>query len=170
MNKEPFIIKKKLHSDDRGFFTELYNKNHYFDFPIFVQDNLSYSKKNVIRGLHFQCKPFSQAKLLTVIKGKIFDVVLDVQKDSPTFGQYKSFELSEYNNHQLWIPDSFAHGFMALEDSIIIYKTTEVYNKDYEKTILWNDHDLAIEWPLNGSNPVISDKDAAGSLFMDCFI
>ena len=157
--------------DNRGFFKEIFNNKISSKLPIFVQDNLSFSKKNVIRGLHFQAAPYSQGKLVSIVKGKIFDVVVNIDKNSNDFGKWKSFILSDENNKQLWVPEGYAHGFMALADeNYVLYKTTNFYNKDSEKTILWNDPDLAIEWPLNGSNPLVSEKDAAGSLFKDCFI
>ena len=157
--------------DNRGFFKEIFNYETSSNLPNFVQDNLSFSKKNVIRGMHFQEAPFAQGKLISVIKGKIFDVVVNIDKESREFGKCKSFILSAENNNQLWIPAHFAHGFMSLEDeNYVFYKTTQFYKRDSERTILWNDPDLTIDWPLNGATPIVSEKDNEGLVFKDLFI
>lgn len=135
--------------DDRGFFFESFNQKH-FDGYSFVQDNHSWSFKGVVRGLHYQLvKP--QGKLVRVISGAIFDVAVDVRKSSPNFGKWFAVELSADNAKQLWIPPGFAHGFMALEDNTqVLYKTTDYWFKDYERSIRWNDPALNIEWPSQG--------------------
>ena len=132
--------------DERGFFFESFNQKH-FEGYTFVQDNHSWSFKDVVRGLHYQLvKP--QGKLVRVISGSVFDVAVDIRKSSPQFGKWFAVELSADNAKQLWIPPGFAHGFMALEDNTqVLYKTTEYWFKEYERSIYWNDLDLNIEWP-----------------------
>tara|TARA_B100000575_G_scaffold288761_1_gene289335 strand:+ start:2758 stop:3300 length:543 start_codon:yes stop_codon:yes gene_type:complete len=148
-----YIIENDVHHDSRGFFTEVYNKKN-FDKLIgkkinFVQDNFSFSLKGVLRGLHFQRK-FPQGKLVRVLKGNVLDVVVDIRKDSKTFGSYFSLELSDTNHLQLWIPKGFAHGFLTLSDCAYFeYKCTEFYYPDDECSIIWNDEDLNINWPKN---------------------
>ncbi|MBD2438299.1 dTDP-4-dehydrorhamnose 3,5-epimerase [Nostoc sp. FACHB-110] len=165
---EVFLIKQKIFHDERGFFYESYNQQKFVQETginvNFIQDNHSYSKQNVLRGLHYQInKP--QGKLIRVIQGKIFDVAVDIRKSSSTFGQWVSYELSCENKLQLWIPPGFAHGFLALSEvAEVVYKTTEYYYPQGERTILWNDPDLAIEWPLS-SSPILSAKDQTGQLF-----
>ena len=127
----------------------------------FYQDNISYSKKSVLRGLHFQKHPFEQGKLVQVLIGKIYDVAVDINKNSKNFGKWKGTELDI--NKQLYIPPGFAHGFQALEDSIILYKCTNYYNKDSEYTIIYDDKDLNIKWPIE--NVIISEKDKHGITF-----
>ena len=151
-------------SDERGYFLESWNsknlnKNLNKEL-IFTQDNISKSKKNVIRGLHYQIEPNPQAKLVRCISGSIFDVAVDIRKNSKTFGQWTGIELSEVNKFQLLIPEGFAHGFLSLEDdSILYYKTTNNWNKSLERTIIWNDKDINITWPLNSISPILSNKD-----------
>ena len=170
MSNDLLLFDSTSHSDSRGFFRELYNKKNFLDLPKFVQDNVSYSKKNIIRGLHFQSSPFSQGKFISVIKGKIFDVAVNINKDSKDFGIWKSFILSAESNNQLWMPGDYAHGFMALdEENYVLYKATDFYKKESEKTILWNDKDLAIEWPIKDINPIVSDKDQSGLTFKETF-
>ena len=148
-----YIIENEVYHDNRGFFTELYNKKK-FDKLIgkkinFVQDNFSFSLKGVLRGLHFQRK-FPQGKLVRVLKGKVLDVVVDLRKNSKTFGSYFSLELSDKNHLQLLIPEGFAHGFLTLSEYVYFeYKCTEFYYPDDECSIIWNDEDLNINWPKN---------------------
>jgi dTDP-4-dehydrorhamnose 3,5-epimerase len=131
-----------------------------------VQDNQSLSQKGVLRGLHFQNPPFAQGKLVRVIKGSVLDVAVDIRKDSPTYGEHFSVELSEENKTILWIPPGFAHGFVTLEDdTIFIYKCTAVYNKESEGSLIWNDEDLNIDWRV--VNPLVSDKDIQAGNFND---
>ncbi|NJO42834.1 MAG: dTDP-4-dehydrorhamnose 3,5-epimerase [Cyanobacteria bacterium CRU_2_1] len=162
------IIEPHVFGDDRGFFFESYNEqtfNEKAGLTIrFVQDNHSRSAKNVLRGLHYQIQ-HAQGKLVRVVSGAIFDVAVDIRKSSPTFGQWVSCELSAQNKRQLWIPAGFAHGFLALEDGTeVLYKATDYYAPAHERSILWNDPDLAIGWDLT-ETPIISGKDQAGQLF-----
>lgn len=162
------VIEPKIYKDHRGSFLESFNNNRYSDIGInkeFVQDNLSYSYKNVLRGLHFQ-NPAAQAKLVFVIKGKVFDVIVDIRKNSPTFGCWEGFLLSEINKRQVYIPEGFAHGFIALSDeAYFYYKCTEYYSPQNEHSIRWNDPDIGVDW--NVDNPIISDKDVSSSLLKD---
>jgi dTDP-4-dehydrorhamnose 3,5-epimerase len=159
--KDLILIEYGRFQDSRGYFMERYNALEFADAGItktFVQDNFSVSKKNVIRGLHFQKKPFEQGKLVSVIKGCIFDVAVDIRKDSETFGKWVGIELSESNNRALWIPEGFAHGFATLEENTIVYyKTTNYYSKEHESGIIWNDKDIMIDWPIK--DPILSEKD-----------
>ena len=149
------IIKRPTHNDNRGFLKELFEQNKIK--KNFIFDYFSLSKKNVIRGLHLQLKK-PQAKLISVITGKIFDVVLDCRKGSPTFGKYFSIYISAKDNTSLYIPDGFAHGFCSLaNDTVLHYKNSNYRNKKYEAGILWNDKDLKIQWPIK--KPIISLKD-----------
>ncbi|MEF3692296.1 MAG: dTDP-4-dehydrorhamnose 3,5-epimerase [Candidatus Moraniibacteriota bacterium] len=164
--EDVLIIELRVFGDERGFFVETFNLERYKEAGIdweFVQDNLSSSMKGVLRGLHFQRDPFAQGKLVQVIQGKVLDVAVDIRKNSPTFGQYISVELSGENKKQLWIAPGMAHGFLALEDNTIFsYKCTNLYNPVAEGGLLWNDKDLNIDWKLeeNGiKNPIISEKD-----------
>lgn len=154
--------------DERGFFEELFKTSDFGDNRInyeFKQDNHSFSRKGVVRGLHFQHKPYEQGKLVFVIYGNIFDVAVDVRPLSDTFGKWVSEELSGENHKMLWIPKGFAHGFMALGDSHVIYKTTEEFAPDYEDGIIWNDPDLSVKWPL--LMPIVSQKDSRLKTFRD---
>ena len=145
------IIEPDVFGDERGFFVETYNVPRYQDSGIgetFVQDNLSQSKKGVLRGLHYQAPPFAQGKLVQVLQGKVFDVAVDIRFGSPTFGQYVAVELSAENKKQFWIPAGFAHGFLALEDdTLFAYKCTNVYAKEHDRGVRWNDPAIGIEWP-----------------------
>lgn len=153
--------------DARGYFLEAYNKNKFTELginAIFVQDNLSKSEKNVLRGLHFQNPPFEQGKLVSVICGSVLDVAVDIRKGSSTYGKYYAAELSEKNKHILWIPPGFAHGFLTLEDNTVFsYKCSGFYNKPAEGAILWNDSDLNIRWGV--SDPTLSEKDQKAENF-----
>ena len=164
------ILRPKVHEDERGFFLESYNQkifNQLIGRSIsFVQDNHSKSSKGVLRGLHFQ-KKSPQAKLVRVIKGRVFDVVVDVRKSSSTFKKWIGLELSQENKKQIWVPEGFAHGFYVLEDKTeVIYKTTDFYNPKEEKSIRWDDQDISIDWPIDGDIEV-SSKDEAGTLLKD---
>jgi len=154
------LIEPAVHLDSRGRFFESYEKQKYRALGImddFVQDNQSLSNKNVLRGLHYRVDP-EQAKLVRVVKGEVFDVVVDIRKDSSTFGKWQSFILSDSNYLQLYVPAGFAHGFCVLSDTAeFLYKVSEYYSADKEKGIIWNDPDIGIEWPI--SDPVLSDKD-----------
>ena len=155
------IIEPQLFKDDRGFFYESYNKNNFENIikNSFVQDNESKSIKGVIRGLHFQKPPHAQTKLVRCISGKILDVVIDLRKNSNTFGETFYIELSSENNEQLFIPKGFAHGFQVLSNEAVVnYKVDEYYNPDSESGIIWNDKDLLIKWNQD-IEPVLSKKD-----------
>ncbi len=157
------IIEATVYKDERGFFMESYNLRDFKEAGLditFVQDNHSKSKKGVLRGLHFQ-KNFPQGKLIRVIRGKIFDVAVDIRKDSPTFGKWYGIELSEENKLMFYIPEGFAHGFLVLsEEAEVLYKTTEYYHPEDEGGIIWNDPDIGIKWPLEGiSEIILSEKD-----------
>lgn len=162
------LFEPRIFHDDRGFFFESYNEEKYSAFigaeVHFVQDNISTSKKGVLRGLHFQTPPFAQGKLVSVIKGKVLDVAVDIRKGSPTYGKYQVMELSAENKLQFWIPAGFAHGFVSLEeDTIFSYKCSNYYSPAHERTLLWNDIDLGIEWGIN--DPIVSEKDKIGEVF-----
>lgn len=160
------LIKTNQYFDNRGYFFESFNQKIYSKINIknyFIQDNFSISKKNVLRGLHYQ-KKNPQGKLIRVIKGKILDVAVDIRKNSKTFGKHQSFILSEKNCKQLWIPKNFAHGFLSLSSNTIVnYKCTDFYNPNDQNTIIWNDKDLNIKWPIE--KPIISKKDRDGIFF-----
>lgn len=164
------IIEPKVFGDERGFFIETYNEPRYKETGIdgdFIQDNLSQSKKGVLRGLHYQAPPFAQGKLVTVLKGAVLDVAVDIRFGSPTFGQYVAVELSAENKKQFWIPAGFAHGFVTLEDdTLFAYKCTNVYSPEHDRGVKWDDPAIGIEWPAVGEL-VISDKDKAQPLLQD---
>lgn len=154
------LIEPASYNDARGYFLEMFKYSTFGENGIdsrFHQDNLSFSKKGTLRGLHFQKHPYEQGKLVSTIMGSIFDVAVDLRKDSNTFGRYVSANLSEENHRLLWIPPGFAHGFMALENSHVMYKVTSEYNAENDSGILWNDPDIGIKWP--DIPPIISDKD-----------
>lgn len=154
------VIEPKVFPDGRGFFFETYNRKRYGGSGIqseFVQDNLSYSVKNTLRGLHYQ-HPHSQAKLVQVISGEVFDVAVDIRSGSPTFGQWAGIVLSSENKKQFYIPKGFAHGFCVMSShAVFTYKCDDFYTPDCEHGIIWSDKDLGIDWPVN--EPVISEKD-----------
>jgi dTDP-4-dehydrorhamnose 3,5-epimerase len=154
-------IQNKHFKDDRGFFTEHYRKDLFKEYglPEFVQDNHSRSKPGVIRGLHFQTGPTAQSKLVSVMHGKIWDVVVDLRKESSTYGEWEAVELSDENGLQLWVPQGFAHGFCVLgnEDADVFYKVDRFYSPGNEGGIVYNDPTLKIEWPVK--NPIVSTKD-----------
>lgn len=164
--KDCFIIEPRVFKDERGYFFESFNQNQFNDIAdqdiSFVQDNESSSRKNVIRGLHFQEGIHAQAKLVRVVKGSIRDIVVDLREHSTTFKQYFSIELSETNAKQLFVPRGFAHGFIALEPHTIInYKCDNFYHKDSERGIIYNDKDLNIDWGISDEDIILSDKDKA---------
>lgn len=162
--KDLHLITPKLFKDNRGYFFESFNLEN-FQKQInknysFVQDNESLSKKNVLRGLHFQKPPYEQAKLVRVLNGSIYDVAVDIRPQSTTYRKWYGVLLSSNNNKQLFIPEGFAHGFLSLEDDTkILYKTSNYYNKDAERSILWSDSEIGINWPISIDNLIISDKD-----------
>ena len=166
---EVLIIEPKVFGDERGFFFESFNQRAFdeatgLSLP-FVQDNHSKSAKNVLRGLHYQLPPQAQGKLVRVVAGEVFDVAVDIRRDSPNFGQWTSAVLSAENRRQLWIPPGFAHGFLVLSDSAeFLYKTTDYYAPALERCIRWDDPVLAIDWPLSAA-PVLSAKDQCGVAF-----
>ncbi|MDJ0702255.1 MAG: dTDP-4-dehydrorhamnose 3,5-epimerase [Leptolyngbyaceae cyanobacterium MO_188.B28] len=161
-----FVLEPTIFHDNRGFFFESFNFQKFeaatqLDVQ-FVQDNHSYSKHNVLRGLHYQIQR-PQGKLVRTVVGSILDVAVDIRQSSPTFGQWVGEVLSADNKRQLWIPAGFAHGFLVLSDQAeVLYKTTDYYAPQGERTILWNDVDLAIDWPVTDSAPILSDKDLQG--------
>jgi dTDP-4-dehydrorhamnose 3,5-epimerase len=163
-----WLIEPQVFGDDRGFFFESYNERVFAEkigkTTQFVQDNHSRSAKNVLRGLHYQMQQ-AQGKLVRVVAGEVFDVAVDIRKSSPTFGQWVGYHLSAQNKQQLWIPAGFAHGFLVISDvAEVLYKTDNYYAPQHERCILWNDPDLAIAWPLDGT-PILSAKDQAGQPF-----
>ena len=163
------LIEPEVFEDERGFFYESFNQQK-FNEAIgqkisFVQDNHSKSKKGVVRGLHYQEEPFAQGKLVRVIAGEVFDVAVDVRKESPTYGQWISEILTGENKKQLWIPEGCAHGFLALSDTVeIIYKTTQFFSKPHQKAIKYNDKKLNIQWPRM-SEYCLSDQDRNADIF-----
>jgi dTDP-4-dehydrorhamnose 3,5-epimerase len=157
------VIEPKVFGDDRGYFMETYNYKDYKEAGldmVFVQDNQSKSKKGVLRGLHFQTK-YPQGKLVRVLSGEVFDVAVDLRKDSPTYKQWHGVLLSGENKKQFYVPEGFAHGFVVLsEEAEFVYKCTDYYHPEYESGILWNDPELDIDWHLSGiENVLLSDKD-----------
>ena len=163
------ILQPKVFKDERGTFIEVWNKSVFKNLGLnisFIQDNQSLSKKNVLRGLHFQNHPHGQGKLVRVSKGKALDVALDLRKDSKTYGKHFKHELSDQNATMLWIPHGFAHGFIALEDQTVFqYKCDALYHPESEDCILWNDPSLGIDWGLK--DPIVSAKDQEGKLLID---
>ena len=162
------VVEKRSFEDERGFFEETYKESPFKEFGInriFLQDNHSFSKKGVLRGLHFQRFPQAQGKLVSVISGKIFDVAVDLRPESKHLGKWVYEYLSADNHKMLWIPEGFAHGFVAMEDSHVIYKATNEFHQELDDGIIWNDTDLKIEWPL--SKCIVSEKDLALGSFKD---
>ncbi|WP_022846474.1 MULTISPECIES: dTDP-4-dehydrorhamnose 3,5-epimerase [unclassified Desulfurobacterium] len=160
---EVIIVKPRVFGDERGFFLETYKKSDFTKAGIngeFVQDNHSKSRKGVLRGLHYQAKPKMQGKLVRCIKGRIFDVAVDIREGSPTFGKWVGVELSEENKLMLWIPEGFAHGFLTLsEEAEIVYKVSgSEYSPEHDRSIRWNDPQIGIEWPID-KEPLLSEKD-----------
>lgn len=171
------IVEPTVFKDDRGWFMESYNEPRFhaelarLGLPAprpFVQDNHSCSRAGVLRGLHYQRAPHAQGKMVRVVQGAVFDVAVDIRPGSRTFGQWVGVELSAANGRQLWIPEGFAHGFLALEDNThFLYKTTDVYAKDCEGAYLWSDPDIGIAWPLEGRQPLVAPKDAQAPRLRD---
>jgi len=160
----------RIFEDERGAFFESYNEEAFRKAGLptgFVQDNQSFSVKGVLRGLHFQNQPFAQGKLVRVIVGRVIDVAVDIRPESPTFGHYEVFELDAKRSNMAYIPEGFAHGFAALEDSIFSYKCTNLYNKACESGIIWNDPTLNIKWGVG--SPIVSDKDKELPTFKSLF-
>lgn len=167
---EVLVFEPRVTKDDRGWFSECYNERRFVQLagmhPSFVQDNQSSSRKGVLRGLHYQIRQ-PQAKLVRVVVGAVWDVVVDVRRSSPRFGRWIGTELSSENRRQIWIPVGFAHGFAVLSDRAeAIYKVTDYWAPEHERCIRWNDRKLAIDWKLEGA-PVLSEKDAAGVSFAE---
>ena len=160
------LVEPQSFSDDRGFFFESFKESDFFSNGIdkkFVQDNFSHSVNGVIRGLHFQKAPKAQAKLVTVLKGKIFDVAVDIRKNSPTYGKWVSEILSGDTHNLLYVPEGFAHGFCVISDEAdVLYKVSNEYSQEHERSIIWNDPKLDIQWPIK--KPIISNKDNKLSL------
>jgi dTDP-4-dehydrorhamnose 3,5-epimerase len=161
------VITPRVFSDERGYFFESYQKKVLNEHGIdtdFLQDNESCSAEGVLRGLHFQAPPYDQGKLVRVVKGKVLDVAVDLRRNSATYGQHFSIELSGENKLLFWIPPGFAHGFISKEkDTIFTYKCTQLYHKDSERCLLWDDPTLNIQW--GHTHPIVSEKDREGSLF-----
>ena len=165
------LIKPPRYDDNRGFFSEIYNRKRYLEMGIdvdFVQDNHSLSRDvGTLRGLHFQAPPYAQGKLVRCGRGVIFDVAVDIRQGSQTYGQWVGYVLSADNGHQLYVPIGFAHGFVTLEpNSEIVYKCSDYYAPETEGVIKWNDPDIGIDWPLTG-NPILSEKDSLAPFFKD---
>jgi dTDP-4-dehydrorhamnose 3,5-epimerase len=167
---EVLVLEPKVFSDERGFFFEPYNRRAFreatgFDVE-FVQDNHSRSKRGVLRGLHYQIRQ-PQGKLVRVLAGRIFDVAVDLRRSSSTFGKWAGLELDSQTKHALWVPPGFAHGFLVLSETAdILYKTTDYYAPQHERTLRWDDPRLAVAWPLSGE-PILSDKDRRGASLAD---
>lgn len=166
------LLEPKVFGDDRGFFYESFNQRVFTEKTgvnrAWVQDNHSLSAKGVLRGLHYQIKQ-AQGKLVRVTRGCVFDVAVDLRRSSPTFGQWAGFELSADNKRLAWIPEGFAHGFLVLSDyAEFLYKTTDYWAPEYERSLIWNDPTVGIDWPLNGLTPQLAGKDAAGKSLAEC--
>ncbi len=165
------LFEPKVFGDDRGFFFESFNRRAFREAtgldPDFVQDNHSRSVQGVLRGLHYQLPPKAQGKLVRVVAGEVFDVAVDIRKDSLTFGKWVGEILSADNKRQMWIPPGFAHGFVTLSDTAeFLYKTTDYYSPQHERCIRWDDPEIGVKWPLSGP-PLLSGKDAVGAALRD---
>ena len=162
------LVTPQVFGDDRGFFMETYNQQKFADLGLpttFVQDNHSKSSKGVLRGLHYQ-SPMWQGKLVRVVQGEIFDVAVDIRAGSPTFGEWVGFTLNDESKQQLYVPEGFAHGFVVTSDTAeVVYKCTNLYEPSQEGSVLWNDPDIGIEWPVE--EPLLSQKDAVGQRLAD---
>ena len=165
---EVLLLEPRVFEDARGVAFESYNRRTFQEAtgldPVFVQDNRSTSRRNVLRGLHYQVqKP--QGKLISVLRGEIYDVAVDLRRSATTFGKWVGFRLSESDRRMAWLPRGFAHGFLALSDSVeVLYKLDELWSPAHERTIAWNDADIGVRWPLHGE-PIVSDKDRRGTPF-----
>jgi len=162
------IIQPNIFQDERGYFYESYNSKKLSDLLdkeiFFFQDNQSFSKKNVLRGLHFQLPPYAQGKLIRVLQGEIFDVAVDLRKSSSTYGQWVGYIVDDKEQKQIWIPEGFAHGFYCLKDSLVQYKSTNQYSLSHEVTLRWDDPYFQIKWPFS-KLPFLSQKDMMGEFF-----
>ena len=176
----PLLLTPRVFADDRGFFFESWNGPRFAELlasapapaapPQFVQDNHSRSARGVLRGLHYQLPPHAQGKLVRCVAGEIFDVAVDLRRGSEHFGRWVGVRLSATNHQQLWVPAGFAHGFLSLADGTeVLYKTTDVWHRDAERSLRWNDPALGIDWPLDDreAGPLLSDKDAVAPLLAD---
>lgn len=167
--KDLLIFEPRLFTDDRGWFMESFNQKSFEntlleqgqEVPIFLQDNHSVSQKGVLRGLHYQLAPYAQGKLVRVVQGRALDVAVDIRRNSSSYGHWLAIELTAENHRQLWIPEGFAHGFLSLEDDThFLYKTTNYYSKEHERSIVWNDETLNIDWSIGRNlNIQLTDKD-----------
>ena len=169
------LIEPKVYKDNRGFFFESFNQATFEKetnlSPTFVQENHSRSNKGVLRGLHYQLPPKAQDKIVRVVNGEIFDVVVDIRKRSSTFGKWIGEILTDKNKKQIWVPKGFAHGFVVVSESAeVVYKTTDYYAPQYERCIRWDDPKLSIDWNLKGLNPLVSNKDKQGVLLQNAEI
>ncbi|MGA8884130.1 MAG: dTDP-4-dehydrorhamnose 3,5-epimerase [Acinetobacter sp.] len=175
--KDLLILEPRIFADERGWFMESFNQQVFeraltergLSVPTFVQDNHSLSQKGVLRGLHYQLDPHAQGKLVRVVQGRAWDVAVDIRQDSLTLGEWVGVELSGENHKQFWIPAGFAHGFIALEDNTqFLYKTTDYYSKECERSIVWNDKDLAIDWQIEENMVIqLTDKDRLAKPFKE---
>lgn len=164
---EVLVIEPKVFADERGYFMETWSSARYHELgiPPFIQDNVSLSRRAVLRGLHYQ-EPFAQGKLVCVLQGNVFDVAVDVRSDSPTFAKWAGVILSGENKRQVYVPPGFAHGFCVISDvALLVYKCTERYAPEAEGSVLWNDPDIGIEWPVR--QPILSEKDGAALRLRD---
>ena len=178
--KDLLIFEPRVFGDDRGWFMESFNQQVFeqaltergLDVPKFVQDNHSFSKKGVLRGLHYQLNPHAQGKLVRVVQGRAWDVAVDIRENSSTFGEWVGVELTADNHKQFWIPAGFAHGFIALEDNTqFLYKTTDYYSKECERSIVWNDETINIEWPIEKDLEILlTDKDRLAPKLKDVIL
>ncbi len=166
----PLILEPRVFGDERGFFLESWNADAFAQAGLdltFVQDNHSRSQKGVLRGMHFQ-NPGAQGKLVRVVRGAVFDAVVDLRRSSPNFGKWTGVVLSAENKRMFWVPEGFAHGFLTLEDNTdFLYKCTAPYAPQHEQSLAWDDPAVGIEWPLDGLDPILSAKDAAGVALAD---
>lgn len=166
---EVILIKSRVYSDNRGFFLETYKRTDFARAGVakyFLQDNHSFSRRDVLRGLHYQIEPFAQGKLIRCVKGHIFDVAVDIRKGSPTYGKWVSAELSDINHYLFYVPPGFAHGFCVLSSTAeVSYKCSCEFSAEHDRGIIWNDPEIGIDWPV--SSPVLSPKDEAHPLLQD---
>jgi dTDP-4-dehydrorhamnose 3,5-epimerase len=168
---EVIVIEPNVFGDNRGYFLETYRKDLFFQNGIkvdFIQDNFSFSKKNILRGIHFQEEPYSQDKLVRLVEGEVFDVAVDLRRNSPNFGKWVAEHISEENKKMMFVPKGFGHGFCVISEQVKFeYKCSAYYNPESERTILWDDPTLSIKWPI--TNPILSNKDEIAPTFKDFF-